>query len=84
MSETFTLKFEYNGQPHILYVQTLHQQFKTVYQTVVADQEIIFEPDEEGFVRAVATKPLHNQIQKLDVGLVHHIASLIVDHLGVH
>ena len=82
MSDSFTLKFEYKGVPHILYVETLHQQFKTVYKVVVAEQEIIFEPDEEGYVRAVASKPLHNQLQSIDLELLHHIAGLIVEQIN--
>ena len=82
MSDSFTLKFEYKGVPHILYVETFHQQFKTVYKVVVAEQEIIFEPDEEGYVRAVATKPLHNQLQTIDLELLHHIAGLIVEQIN--
>ncbi|RFS23028.1 hypothetical protein DVR12_11125 [Chitinophaga silvatica] len=83
MSDTFTLKFEFKGKPHILYVETLHQQFKTVYRVVVADQEITFEPDEEGYVRAVASKPLHDQLHTVDIELLHHIAGLIVNHIGM-
>ncbi|MBO9728999.1 MAG: hypothetical protein J7623_10235 [Chitinophaga sp.] len=81
MSDIFTLKFEYKGHPHIVEVQTAHQQFKTVYKVTIAEHEIVFEPDEEGFVRAVSSKPLHDHLNTVDIGLLHRVAELIVEHI---
>ncbi|MDR6566008.1 MULTISPECIES: hypothetical protein [Chitinophaga] len=81
MSDFFTLKFEYKGHPHILDVQTAHQQFKTVYKVAIEEHEITFEPDEEGYVRAVSSKPMHDHLNPVDVGLLHHVAELIIQHI---
>ncbi|MCW3462613.1 hypothetical protein [Chitinophaga nivalis] len=80
-TDTFTLKFEYKGQPHILEVHTAHQQFKTVYKVNIAEHEIVYEPDEEGYVRAVSSKPMHDQQRDVDVALLHHVAELIIQHI---
>ncbi|NLR59654.1 hypothetical protein HGH93_16190 [Chitinophaga polysaccharea] len=81
MSDIFTLKFEYKGHPHIVEVTTAHQQFKTVYKVVIQEHEITFEPDEEGYVRAVSSTPMHDHLHSLDVGLLHHVAELIIQHI---
>lgn len=81
MSDTFTLKFEYKGHPHIVEVQTAHQQYKTAYKVVLEQHEIVYEPDEEGFVRAISSKPMHDHLNTVDVGLLHHVAELIVQHI---
>ncbi|WP_326995819.1 hypothetical protein [Chitinophaga sp. 212800010-3] len=81
MSDIFTLKFEYKGHPHILEVHTVHQQYKTVYKVVLEEHEITFEPDEEGYVRAVSSKPLHDHLNTVDVALLHHVAELIIQHI---
>lgn len=78
----FTLKFEYKGQPHILEVRTAESPFKTVYRVDIAEQEITFEPDEEGYVRAVSSKPLHDQVKQVDVELLHHVAEMIIAHIN--
>lgn len=82
MSDIITLKFEYKGHPHILEVETVSQQYKTVYKVVIAEHEVIFEPDEEGFVRAVSNKPMHDHLNQVDVGLLHHVAELIVERIS--
>ncbi|MGO4289295.1 hypothetical protein [Chitinophaga sp. RAB17] len=81
MSDIFTLKFEYKGHPHILEVQTAHQQYKTVYKVAIEEHEIVYEPDEEGFVRAISSKPMHDHLNAVDVGLLHRVAELIVEHI---
>ncbi|WP_291911806.1 hypothetical protein [Chitinophaga sp. CB10] len=78
----FTLKFEYKGQPHILEVRIAESSFKTVYKVDIAEQEITFEPDEEGYVRAVASHPLHDHAKQIDVELLHHVAELIISHIN--
>ncbi|WP_143309618.1 hypothetical protein [Chitinophaga vietnamensis] len=80
-SANFTLKFEYKGQPHILEVRAAEQQYKTVYKVDIQEQEITFEPDEEGFVRAVSSKPVHDHAKYVDVNLLHHVAELIIQHI---
>lgn len=82
MSDIFTLKFEYNGHPHILEVETARQQYKTVYKVSIEEHEITYEPDEEGFVRAISSKPMHDHLNAVDVGLLHHVAELIVEHIS--
>ncbi len=78
----FTLKFEYKGQPHILEVRTSELPFKTVYRVDIAEQEVTFEPDEEGYVRAVSSKPLHDSPKQVDVNLLHKVAELIISHVN--
>ncbi|QJB34628.1 hypothetical protein HF324_26220 [Chitinophaga oryzae] len=80
-TDTFTLKFEYKGHPHILEVNTVHQTYKTVYKVVIEEHEISFEPDEEGYVRAVSDKPIHDHSHPVDVELLHHVAELIIHHI---
>ncbi|MFY0252868.1 hypothetical protein ACDQ55_02825 [Chitinophaga sp. 30R24] len=81
MSDVFTLKFEYKGQPHILEVHIMNQQYKTVFKVMIEEHEIIFEPDEEGYVRAVSSQPMHDHLKQIDIGLLHHVAELIVHHI---
>ncbi|CAL1521288.1 hypothetical protein [Chitinophaga sp. MM2321] len=80
-ADIFTLKFEYKGHPHILEVHTGFQQYKTVYKVNIAEHEITYEPDEEGFVRAVSSKPMHDHTPNVDVELLHHVAELIIQHI---
>ncbi|HVI46734.1 MAG TPA: hypothetical protein VM802_17780 [Chitinophaga sp.] len=80
-ADTFTLKFEYKGHPHILDVHAVSSQYKTVYKVTVEEHEITFEPDEEGYVRAVKDNPLHEHSKSVDVALLHHVAELIVAHI---
>jgi hypothetical protein len=81
MSDIFTLKFEYKGHPHILEVRTAHQQYKTVYKVDIEEHEITFEPDEEGYVRAMTSKPMQDHLHAVDVELLHHVAELIIQHI---
>lgn len=81
-TDNFTLKFEYKGHPHILEVQTWHQAYKTVYKVTIGEHDITFEPDEEGFVRAIAMNPLHNASVAPDPALLHHVAELIITHIS--
>ncbi|NSL89212.1 hypothetical protein [Chitinophaga solisilvae] len=82
MSDIFTLKFEYKGHPHILEVKTMHQAYKTVYKVAIEEHEITYEPDEEGYVRAIADKPMHETTRPVDVALLHHVAELIIQHIS--
>jgi hypothetical protein len=81
MSDNFTLKFEFKGKPHILDVHTAFQTYKTVYKVTIAEHEITYEPDEEGYVRAIADKPLNDHSHAVDVELLHHVAELIIQHI---
>jgi hypothetical protein len=49
---------------------------------VIAEHEITFEPDEEGYVRAVSDKPMHDHSRPVDVELLHHVAELIIQHIN--
>lgn len=81
--ENFILKFEYNGQPHILEVRPWVQQYKAVYKVKIEQHDITFEPDEEGRLRAVGDA--HPNPGFIDAGLLEEVASRIEDHLiGKH
>jgi hypothetical protein len=78
--DNFTLKFEYKGHPHILEVKTWDQQYKTVYKVIIQEHEITFEPDEEGYPRAIAD----NQAQagNIDAGLLEDVAQRIAAYVN--
>ena len=77
--ENFMLKFEHNGQPHILEVRPWVQQYKAVYKVKIEKHEITFEPDEEGQLRAVSDA--HNEPGHIDAGLLESVARRIEEHL---
>jgi hypothetical protein len=52
-----------------------------VYKVAIEEHEIVYEPDEEGFVRAISSKPMHDHLNPVDVGLLHRVAELIVEHI---
>ncbi|HEU4555591.1 MAG TPA: hypothetical protein VFS25_22285 [Chitinophaga sp.] len=78
--DNFTLKFEYKEHPHILEVKPWQQQYKTVYRVTIQEHEIIFEPDEEGFPRAVADN--HAHAWDIDAGLLADVARRIAAHIN--
>lgn len=78
--DNFTLKFEYKGHPHILDVQTWDQQYKTVYKVMIQEHEITFEPDEEGYPRAIADH--HARAGNIDTGLLEDVAQRIAAHVN--
>jgi hypothetical protein len=73
--DTFILKFEYAGKPHILEVEYWTRHYKIVYKVVVEECEIVFEDDEEGTLRAIVNQDNCNH--KLEPGLVEDIARRI-------
>lgn len=79
--DNFMLKFVYKGKPHILEVRPWYQQYKAIYKVVVEGQEITFEQDEEGSLRALGTSPIHGTTpHAIDAGLLQHIATGIEAH----
>lgn len=78
--DNFLLKFEYKGHPHILEVKTWDQQYKTVYKVIIQEHEITFEPDEEGYPRAIADN--HAQAGSIDAGLLEEVAQRIAAHVN--
>ena len=78
--ENFMLKFEHNGQPHILEVRPWVQQYKAVYKVKIEKHDITFEPDEEGRLRAVSDA--HQQPGYIDAGLLEDVARRIEEHLA--
>jgi hypothetical protein len=77
--ENFMLKFEHNGQPHILEVRPWVQQYKAVYKVKIEQHDITFEPDEEGQLRAVSDT--HKEPGHIDAGLLENVARRIEEHL---
>jgi hypothetical protein len=73
--ENFILKFEYQEKPHILEVRPWVQQYKVAYKVTVENQEVTFEEDEEGRLRAIADAGAH----QIDRGLLQDIANRIED-----
>lgn len=78
--ENFTLKFVYNGQPHILEVRPWVQQYKAVYKVMIEKHDITFEPDEEGALRAVSDA--HQRPGFIDAGLLADVARRIEEHVA--
>jgi hypothetical protein len=81
--DNFMLKFVYKGKPHILEVRPWHQQYRAVYKVVVEGQDVTFEQDEEGSLRAFGMAPVHGApSHTIDAGLLQQIADGIEKHDG--
>lgn len=79
--DNFLLKLVHKGKPHILEIRTWYQQYKAVYKVVVEGQEITFEQDEEGNLRALGAAPVHGTTpHTIDTGLLQQIAAGIEAH----
>jgi hypothetical protein len=80
--ENFVLKFQYKERPHILEVRPWIQQYKAVYRVVIEGRDIVFEPDEEGQLRAVADSGSGARQGALDHGLLETVAKEIEEHVS--
>ncbi len=64
-------------KPHILEVRPHLQQYKATFKVTVEQHEIIFEEDEEGYLRAIGNA--HDHMSDMEPGLLEEIARRIVE-----
>ena len=77
--DSFSLKFEYNGKPHILEVQPVGQPFRVVFKVKIEGHDVTYEMDEESGLRAVVDGDANSR--DIDKGLLADVARRIEDHL---